>query len=75
VLQVRATFGTWYYVCVNHPLTTFTPRTHNYNKLVLAQHLDDLVESFMMSFLHNGQVVSRCAHVMYAEILITHCSV
>mmetsp|Transcript_108897 Transcript_108897/g.213357 ORF Transcript_108897/g.213357 Transcript_108897/m.213357 type:complete len:1217 (+) Transcript_108897:19-3669(+) len=31
-------------------------RNHKYNKLVLAQHLDDLVESFMMSALHNGQV-------------------
>jgi hypothetical protein len=52
-------FRTWYCVCVNHALPTFSPRTHNYNKLVLAQHLDDLVESFMMSFLHNGQVVFR----------------
>jgi hypothetical protein len=33
-----------------------TRRTHGYNKLVLAQHLDDLVESFLMSALHNGQV-------------------
>ena len=31
-------------------------RTNNYNKLVLAQHLDDLAESFLMSALHNGQV-------------------
>ena len=31
-------------------------RDNNYNKLVLAQHLDDLAESFMMSALHNGQV-------------------
>lgn len=30
---------------------------HGYNKLVLAQHLDDLVESFFMSMIHNGQVV------------------
>lgn len=30
-------------------------RTYGYNKLVLAQHLDDLCESFMMSLLHNGQ--------------------
>ena len=29
---------------------------NNYNKLVLAQHLDDLAESFMMSALHNGQI-------------------
>jgi selenocysteine lyase/cysteine desulfurase/tRNA(Ile)-lysidine synthase TilS/MesJ len=31
-------------------------RTNGYNKLVLAQHLDDLAESFIMSALHNGQV-------------------
>ena len=31
-------------------------RNFNYNKLVLAQHLDDLAESFMMSALHNGQI-------------------
>jgi tRNA(Ile)-lysidine synthase TilS/MesJ len=29
---------------------------NGYNKLVLAQHLDDLVESFFMSMIHNGQV-------------------
>lgn len=31
-------------------------RDHKYNKLVLAQHLDDLAESFLMSTLHNGQL-------------------
>lgn len=31
-------------------------RNNKYNKLVLAQHLDDLAESFMMSALHNGQI-------------------
>ncbi|CAM9582905.1 unnamed protein product [Choristocarpus tenellus] len=31
-------------------------RDEGYNKLVLAQHLDDLAESFIMSALHNGQV-------------------
>lgn len=31
-------------------------RRFRYNKLVLAQHLDDLAESFFMSALHNGQV-------------------
>lgn len=31
-------------------------RNNGYNKLILAQHLDDLAESFMMSALHNGQV-------------------
>ncbi|CBJ34231.1 conserved unknown protein [Ectocarpus siliculosus] len=30
-------------------------REQGYNKLVLAQHLDDLAESFIMSALHNGQ--------------------
>ncbi|KAG7356486.1 aminotransferase [Nitzschia inconspicua] len=29
-------------------------RANNCNKLVLAQHLDDLAESFMMSVMHNG---------------------
>lgn len=33
-------------------------REYNYNKLVLAQHLDDVGESFLMSALHNGQVIS-----------------
>jgi hypothetical protein len=33
-------------------------RNYKYNKLVLAQHLDDLAESFIMSALHNGQVFS-----------------
>jgi selenocysteine lyase/cysteine desulfurase/tRNA(Ile)-lysidine synthase TilS/MesJ len=31
-------------------------RQHGYNKLVLAQHLDDLVESFFMSAMHNGLI-------------------
>ncbi|RHY14008.1 hypothetical protein DYB25_001414 [Aphanomyces astaci] len=31
-------------------------RTHNFNKLLLAQHLDDLAESFIMSAMYNGQV-------------------
>ena len=31
-------------------------RERGYNKLVLAQHLDDAVESFMMSAIHNGQL-------------------
>jgi len=31
-------------------------RNFKYNKLILAQHLDDLAESFMMSALHNGQI-------------------
>ncbi|CAH0490865.1 unnamed protein product [Peronospora farinosa] len=31
-------------------------RTNGFNKLVLAQHLDDLAESFFMSAMHNGQL-------------------
>ncbi|RLN93738.1 hypothetical protein BBJ28_00014091 [Nothophytophthora sp. Chile5] len=31
-------------------------RTRGFNKLVLAQHLDDLAESFFMSAMHNGQL-------------------
>ncbi|TDH72116.1 hypothetical protein CCR75_003669 [Bremia lactucae] len=31
-------------------------RQFGYNKLVLAQHLDDLAESFFMSAMHNGQL-------------------
>ncbi|OQS01596.1 hypothetical protein ACHHYP_00577 [Achlya hypogyna] len=31
-------------------------RKNGYNKLVLAQHLDDLAESFFMSAMYNGQV-------------------
>ncbi|DBA00886.1 TPA: LOW QUALITY PROTEIN: hypothetical protein N0F65_008529 [Lagenidium giganteum] len=31
-------------------------RKNKYNKLVLAHHLDDFAESFMMSAIHNGQL-------------------
>ncbi|KAI9914156.1 hypothetical protein PsorP6_006312 [Peronosclerospora sorghi] len=31
-------------------------RKYGFNKLVLAQHLDDLAESFLMSAMHNGQL-------------------
>ncbi|GMI13398.1 hypothetical protein TrVE_jg3024 [Triparma verrucosa] len=31
-----------------------TARENGYNKLVLAQHLDDCAESFLMSAIHNG---------------------
>ncbi|KAJ0393070.1 hypothetical protein ATCC90586_003415 [Pythium insidiosum] len=31
-------------------------RKQGFNKLVLAQHLDDLAESFFMSAIHNGQL-------------------
>lgn len=33
-----------------------TCRNHDYNVLALAQHLDDLAESFMMSAFHQGQL-------------------
>ena len=33
-----------------------TARKHQCNKLVLAQHLDDLAESFMMSVFHGGSL-------------------
>ena len=36
--------------------TNNKPKQHRYNKLVLAQHLDDCVESLFMSLMHNGQV-------------------
>lgn len=37
-------------------------REHNYNVLVLAQHLDDLAESFMMSLFQQGQLQTMKAH-------------
>ena len=37
-------------------------RANNCNKLVLAQHLDDLAESFMMSVMHNGFLRTMKAH-------------
>ncbi len=37
-------------------------REHGCNKLVLAQHLDDMAESFLMSLLHNGFVRTMKAH-------------
>lgn len=33
-------------------------RENNFNKLVLAQHLDDYVESLMMSLFHNGNLTT-----------------
>jgi tRNA(Ile)-lysidine synthase TilS/MesJ len=35
-----------------------TARKNNCNKLVLAQHLDDCAESFLMSAMHNGFIRS-----------------
>jgi tRNA 2-thiocytidine biosynthesis protein TtcA len=37
-------------------------RSHGYNVLALGQHLDDLVESFLMSVFHNGRLRSMKAH-------------
>ncbi|WP_353571396.1 ATP-binding protein [Candidatus Albibeggiatoa sp. nov. BB20] len=39
-----------------------TARKENYNVLVLAQHLDDLAESFLMSAFYNGQLNTMKAH-------------
>ncbi len=37
-------------------------REHGYNVIALAQHLDDLAESFMMSAFHRGQLGTMKAH-------------
>lgn len=37
-------------------------RTHGYNVLALAQHLDDLAESLLMSMFHGGQLRTMKAH-------------
>lgn len=37
-------------------------RNHGYNVLALAQHLDDLAESFLMSAFHGGQLRTMKAH-------------
>ncbi len=39
-----------------------TCRKHGYNVLVLAQHLDDLAESFLMSAFHQGRLGTMKAH-------------
>lgn len=39
-----------------------TARQHGYNVLVLAQHLDDLAESFLMSAFHGGRLQTMKAH-------------
>ncbi|MFW2374669.1 MAG: ATP-binding protein [Gammaproteobacteria bacterium] len=39
-----------------------TARKHNFNVLALAQHLDDLAESFLMSAFHGGQLKTMKAH-------------
>ena len=39
-----------------------TCREHGYNVLALAQHLDDLAESFLMSAFHQGKLGTMKAH-------------
>ncbi len=39
-----------------------TAREHGYNVLALAQHLDDLAESFLMSAFNNGKLQTMKAH-------------
>ena len=39
-----------------------TCREHGYNVLALAQHLDDLAESFLMSAFHQGRLETMKAH-------------
>lgn len=39
-----------------------TAREHRYNVVVLAQHLDDLAESLMMSLFHGGRLKTMKAH-------------
>ncbi|MBI5613133.1 MAG: tRNA 2-thiocytidine biosynthesis protein TtcA [Gammaproteobacteria bacterium] len=39
-----------------------TARREGYNVLVLAQHLDDLAESFLMRAFHNGNLATMQAH-------------
>ncbi|WP_456379053.1 ATP-binding protein [Thiolapillus sp.] len=39
-------------------------REHGYNVLALAQHLDDLAESFLMSAFHGGQLRTMKAHYL-----------
>ncbi|MES9833922.1 MAG: ATP-binding protein [Candidatus Thiodiazotropha sp. DIVDIV] len=41
-----------------------TCRKQNYNVLALAQHLDDLAESLMMSLFHGGQMRTMKAHYL-----------
>ena len=41
-----------------------TARKHNYNVIALAQHLDDLAESFLMSAFHGGQLNTMKANYL-----------
>lgn len=40
---------------------------HNYNVLVLGQHLDDICESFLMSAFHNGSLNTMKAHYVIGK--------
>lgn len=44
-----------------------TARREGYNVLALAQHLDDLAESFLMSAFHGGQLRTMKAHYTVSE--------
>jgi tRNA(Ile)-lysidine synthase TilS/MesJ len=44
-----------------------TCRNEGYNVLALAQHLDDLAESLMMSLFHNGKLLTMKAHYLNNE--------
>ena len=44
-----------------------TARKHNYNVIALAQHLDDLAESFLMSAFHGGQLKTMKANYTIKE--------
>ena len=44
-----------------------TARKENYNVLALAQHLDDLAESFLMSAFHGGRLNTMKAHYVIDE--------
>ncbi len=41
-----------------------TAREHGYNVLALAQHLDDLAESFLLSAFHGGRLRTMRAHYL-----------
>jgi tRNA 2-thiocytidine biosynthesis protein TtcA len=44
-----------------------TARNHGFNVIALAQHLDDLAESFLMSALHGGHLQTMKAHYVNDE--------
>lgn len=44
-----------------------TARDNHYNVLALAQHLDDLAESFLMSAFHGGKLKTMKAHYIIDE--------